>query len=205
MIGAFVAAVVLEVGKRSMGAYLGNALSIRQLYGSLALTPLFMFWVYLMWLVILFGLEVSATLQMLGGRRLEELEQKRRASGLVDPAAVLMVMRIVAEQFGSARPVTAREISERTAIGEATVALRLSRLEEEELVHRLVRPEDAVSLSRPPEQISGGQLLEIGYQLVQEATPGPLLSRLREAQKAVLSESTLATLVLNAPPAPSAE
>jgi len=41
--GALMAAVLLEIGKRTMGAYLSNALSIRQLYGSLGLIPLFMF------------------------------------------------------------------------------------------------------------------------------------------------------------------
>lgn len=66
MIGALAAAVLLEIGKRTMGAYLQNALAIGQLYGSLGLVPLFMFWVYLMWLAVLFGLEVSAVLQRNG-------------------------------------------------------------------------------------------------------------------------------------------
>ncbi|MFO1093951.1 MAG: YihY/virulence factor BrkB family protein [Planctomycetaceae bacterium] len=57
-IGALVCALLLEVAKRSLGAYLSNAFSINHLYGSLGTVPLFMFWVYLMWLFILFGLEV---------------------------------------------------------------------------------------------------------------------------------------------------
>lgn len=63
MIGALVSAILLETGKRTMGAYLENALSLSQLYGSLGLVPLFMFWVYVMWLAVLLGLEVSALLQ----------------------------------------------------------------------------------------------------------------------------------------------
>ncbi len=63
MIGALVSAVLLATGKRTMGAYLENAMSLSQLYGSLGLVPLFMFWVYVMWLAVLFGLEVSALLQ----------------------------------------------------------------------------------------------------------------------------------------------
>ena len=77
MFGAFMAAVLLAIGRHVLGAYLENAVSISQLYGSLGLIPLFMFWVYLMWLVILFGLEVSATLQMLHGRTLDKIEQRR--------------------------------------------------------------------------------------------------------------------------------
>ena len=66
MIGALAAAMLLEIGKRTMGIYLQNALAIGQLYGSLGLVPLFMFWIYLMWLAVLFGLEVSAVLQRHG-------------------------------------------------------------------------------------------------------------------------------------------
>lgn len=72
--GALVAALLFEVGKQTLDAYLQNAFSISQLYGSLGLVPLFMFWVYLMWLAVLFGLEVSATLQALRGREWEEMK-----------------------------------------------------------------------------------------------------------------------------------
>ena len=61
--GAFVSALLLELGKRFLDLYLGKAFAVSQLYGSLGLVPLFMFWVYLMWLAVLFGLEVCAMLQ----------------------------------------------------------------------------------------------------------------------------------------------
>ncbi|MCA9210049.1 MAG: YihY/virulence factor BrkB family protein, partial [Planctomycetales bacterium] len=79
-VGAFVATLLLWLGKNTFGAYLGNAFAINQLYGSLGLVPLFMFWVYLMWLAVLFGLEVSAILQMLRGRSLNEMDPQRAAT-----------------------------------------------------------------------------------------------------------------------------
>ncbi len=60
MVGAFVSAMLLLVGKESLGLYFAHALSLRQLYGSLGLVPVFMFWLYLMWLIILLGLQISA-------------------------------------------------------------------------------------------------------------------------------------------------
>ncbi len=68
MIGALVAAVLLEIGKRSLGAYMANAFGVSSLYGSLGLIPVFMFWMYLMWMFVLVGLEVAALVQMLRGR-----------------------------------------------------------------------------------------------------------------------------------------
>jgi membrane protein len=63
MIGAFVAAVLLLIGKGSLGLYFSYAISLHQMYGSLGLVPVFMFWMYLMWLIILLGLQVSAIVQ----------------------------------------------------------------------------------------------------------------------------------------------
>jgi len=60
MVGAFVAAMLLLLGKESLGLYFNHALSLRHMYGSLGLVPVFMFWLYLMWLIILLGLQISA-------------------------------------------------------------------------------------------------------------------------------------------------
>lgn len=66
MIGAFVAAVLLLIGKESLGLYFNYALSLKQIYGSLGLVPIFMFWLYLMWLIILLGLQISAIVHKVG-------------------------------------------------------------------------------------------------------------------------------------------
>ncbi len=63
MIGACVAAVLLLIGKESLGLYFSHAVSLHQLYGSIGLVPIFMFWVYLMWLIILLGLQVAAIVE----------------------------------------------------------------------------------------------------------------------------------------------
>ena len=196
--GALIAAVLVEFGKRTMGAYLEGAISIQQLYGSLGLIPVFMFWVYLMWLVVLFGLEVAATLQLLGGRRqLDEIEQKRQLAGVVDPASVLMVMQVVVEHFAAARPTTARQIADETSIAETTVIEMLQRLVEAGILHRLDRPDVAVSLARSPQEVGADQLIEIGFRMVDEGRVGrrpALLHQLREVQKTLAGQVTLATL-----------
>lgn len=196
--GAFIAALLMEIGKRTMGAYLENAVSLRQLYGQLGLIPLFMFWIYLMWMVLLYGLEVSSTLQELRGRRIKELEPKRPTSGVVDPAAVLVVMKVIADRFNHSLPTTTREITAETAIPEDVVARMVERLVEKGVLHRLEREEATVSLARPPEQISGDLLVEVGYALADTLSRGQrpaLLDRLREAQKKLAGEATLASLL----------
>lgn len=195
--GALTVAIALEVGKWTLGAYLSNALSISRLYGSLGLIPLFMFWVYIMWLVVLFGLEVSAILQMLHGRRLEEIEQRQRKPGLIDPAAVLSVMEVVAERFQAARPSTTRQLAEATSIPEPIVAEMLERLEAAGLLLRLAGEEHTVSLAQPAEKVTADRLIRIGFEMADRMPVrrrSALHKQLRLAQIDVASRTTLATL-----------
>ncbi len=62
-IGAFVATLLLTLGKGGLNLYFSHALSLKQLYGSLGLVPVFMFWLYLMWLITLLGLQVTSIVQ----------------------------------------------------------------------------------------------------------------------------------------------
>jgi len=202
MIGAAVATILIEVGKRSLGAYFENAMSMQQLYGSLGLIPLFMFWVYLMWLVVLFGLEVCSTLQKLGGRRPGQIEEKKEYTGMLEPAAIVSVMQVIAESFETGKAVSPHDIADTLSLPEQLVHKMIDRLAAAGLVHRLERDDNAVSLARLPEQISGGQLMEIGFSLVDDAAAAertPILKKLREVQRNLASEMTLEGLLAAAP------
>lgn len=198
LVGSFITAILLVIGKSSLDAYFASAVSFQSLFGSLSAAPVFMFWVYLMWLVVLFGLEVAATIQMLHGRPLEELEEKRPQNGLVDPAAILPVMEIITERFANAQPATTREIADQTLIAESIVCRIVDRLVQSGYLHRVEGPDSAVALARPPEMIPADLLIELGYSLVDEGGVGrqsALLPRLREAQKNLAHHITLASLL----------
>ncbi len=202
--GALVATLLLGVGKHILGAYLGNAFSINQLYGSLGLVPLFMFWVYLMWLVILFGLQVSATLQRLRGRSLDEIDPPQKWTIVVDPTSVLTVMEIIAEQFVAGSPVTSRKVAELSALSEPSVVRIVERLVAEGWLHRVELPETAVTLAKPLEQMNAKEFLEIGYRMADEGRQGrcsALVNQLRDAQQKVAEKVTLDTLIHTLPPA----
>ena len=61
-IGALVGAVLLEMAKNAFSIYVKLA-GVNSLYGSLALLPLFMFWIYITWIIVLFGLRLSYLIQ----------------------------------------------------------------------------------------------------------------------------------------------
>ena len=196
--GAFVATMLLWLGKNTLGAYLGNAFSINQLYGSLGLVPLFMFWVYLMWLAVLFGLEVSATLQMLHGRSIAEMDPPVARSGLADPTSVLAMVEVISENFVAGRPVTVTKLAEVTSLPSATVKNVVDRLVQDNWLHRIDRPDAAISLARPLDQMSANAFLQLGYDMVDHGDQGrasALVNQLRNAQRQAVEGITLSMLV----------
>jgi len=197
-IGALVCAILLELATRSLGAYLSNAFTVSHLYGSLGLVPLFMFWVYLIWLFILFGLEVSATLQFLGNRALEEIENRRATAGLVEPAAVVGVMEVIAEDFAAGQPTPQRKIADRTGVPERAVAAIVQELCNAGLLHRLERDQNSVCLAQSPELVTADRLMDVGFLLADgagERRISHFAERLREHQRALAKSVTLASLV----------
>ena len=197
-IGALVAAILLEFGKQSLGVYVENAFTVSQLYGSLGLIPLFMFWVYLMWLAVLFGLEVTATLEALHGRELEEMGTRPVATGLLDPTAILAVMAVVAERFTEGRSTPAQAAAAACDLPEPVVQLMFQRLVRRELLHLVDGDTDSVTMALPAEKLNAAQLIDIGYELTDEPSSQrqqAFTTRLRAAQQQLARQTTLAALV----------
>jgi membrane protein len=54
----FITGVVFEVAKLLYAAYAHRALTTYSVYGSLAIIPVFLLWLYVIWLIVLFGAEL---------------------------------------------------------------------------------------------------------------------------------------------------
>ena len=179
--GALVAAGLSEVSKWAFGLYVSQALPYLKLYGAIGLVPLFLFWLYLGWLIILFGLEIAFTLQAMKGRVFERKE-RRGVLATSDPQWLLPVMVAIARRAREGQPVSRQQLAEDVDLRLEAVSELVTCLEAERLVHHVSRrgSEVGVTLALAPERIPLARLLELASRATLGACPrtGPGWSEL---------------------------
>jgi membrane protein len=170
--GAFVAAGLAEASKWAFGLYVSQALPYLKLYGALGLIPLFLFWLYLGWLIILFGLELAYTLQAMTGRVFEH-KASRGAFATADPQWLLPVMVAIARRAREGQPVSRRDLAEEVDLRLEAVGELLSCLEADGLVHQVSRrgSDAGVTLALAPERIPLARLMELASRATLGARP----------------------------------
>jgi membrane protein len=93
--GALIAALLFEFLKRGFGIYLGMLGSYQTLYGALSTLPFFLIWMYLGWLVVLAGAEITASLPEWRSGRRDPDERPRRGDLLGLALGALASLRAV--------------------------------------------------------------------------------------------------------------
>lgn len=207
--GAVVAAVVWEASKWGFTQYLRFSHGYARLYGSIALIPLFLLWVYVTWCIVLFGLNVAYYLQH--GRHHTSAEPADPAEPIViDPGTILAALAVLARRFRAGNPADAGDISDELKIPTGISREMLASLAAAGVVHRVEQlgtegdDEPLYALSRPPEQISAEEIVRLGDALTGAAGRGPVGEAMRAARLAAVHGRTLAAFVDGAVSAPSA-
>jgi membrane protein len=93
--GAVIAALLFELLKRAFGYYLGFLGNYQTLYGALATLPIFLIWMYLGWLVVLIGAEITASLPEWRSGRRDPDERPRRGDLLGLALGALASLRAI--------------------------------------------------------------------------------------------------------------
>ncbi|MGE5337287.1 MAG: YihY family inner membrane protein [Gemmatimonadota bacterium] len=88
-VGALVAAVMGELMRDGFAWYI-KAGTVANIYGAFAVLPLFLMWVYLSWLVILFGAAIAATAPMLRATRFAD--EVRAGNSFITAVALLRAL-----------------------------------------------------------------------------------------------------------------
>jgi membrane protein len=155
--GSFFAALAWEVGKWAFGIYV-QMVAKNSVYGSLALLPLFMFWLYITWCVTLVGLEISYVMQFWPLlRRTFFFTRAGRNAGLSDLRWILSLGVLLHQRFKAGKPVDVEEAAEALMLPNDVTGELMMGLEKAGLVHATAR--GAYSLARPSDAITAHDLL----------------------------------------------
>jgi membrane protein len=79
--GALVSAIGLEISRSFLHFYVTRTLGLSLVYGSLGLVPVFMFWMYVIWMIVLVGLQVAVLWDALDSRGLANLLSSGNGEG----------------------------------------------------------------------------------------------------------------------------
>ena len=88
--GGIVAGVIFEIAKRGFALFVANFPTYTLVYGAFAAFPIFLIWLYLSWVVVLFGATLTAMLP--AWRAVHALRADAPGRDLLDALAVLRVL-----------------------------------------------------------------------------------------------------------------
>jgi membrane protein len=91
LLGGIICAVLFELAKYGFGIYVKEMRSYENIYGAIAIIPLFLIWIYVSWMIVLFGAHITFCLSSF---RLQD-EIKNRSKGgwtYLDALRVLKVL-----------------------------------------------------------------------------------------------------------------
>jgi len=204
ILGALIAALMWEAAKWAFNLYVTRAVPFSALYGSLGLIPLFLFWLYLSWLIVLFGLELTNALQVVGTIRMyEQMPDKRRP--FCDPHAVISLMAAMADSFDRGVAVSREHMALKLGLPLSATDELLQRLRQAGLIFEVDGRSDEpprYALAQSPRRIRLVDLLILARTFTTNVgvkTPGgECMLALQAAQDAAVEGKTLADLVQDA-------
>jgi membrane protein len=108
---ALLAALLLQGFRPLFTLYVLKAITYQRIYGSLGVVPIFLLWVWLLWLIVLFGAEVSYTMQNLSLLRDRDTLQRLTAAFVERHVAARIMMHVAREFWQSGKPVSAAQMA----------------------------------------------------------------------------------------------
>jgi membrane protein len=161
-VGSFVAAMLLLAARMAFSIYVSRTV-LTSLYGALALLPLFLLVLFWMWLTVLFGLELTYTLDAMRDQEFKRERFKSHATELLDAALFLPLALKITRAFRNGLMARPENLRQEMGLPQPVILKMLNALEGEGFVYRVVEgPAFGYVLARPPETIRAGDVLRAG-------------------------------------------
>jgi len=195
--GAALAAFVWSISKWGFTLYITKLLPYSTIYGVVGMVPMAVFWIFITWWIVLFGLQLTFTMQHITTLESDELaEAKRRQYHFIaNDITALNVVREIADAFEQNNaPVTPELILSKLNIpaefGDRLFALLI----EKGLIARTSEPKVGLIPAKNPANITLDQISKTlaGASFAQLVPNQPdVIDRIAKAQQNILAQYNL--------------
>jgi YihY family inner membrane protein len=154
LFGAVMTALLFGIAKYYFTFYLVHFTSYDKIYGAVAVIPIFLFWLYLTWTIIIFGCEVSYQFQHLP---LSGKIWKKQVTSIGDGALLLAVQALVLigkAFYAGKRGMTELSLSERLGTSSIVFKPIVAALKKSGLLLQADGPESLLVCAKDPKKIS---------------------------------------------------
>jgi len=204
LLGAVIGSILWELCKNFFATSIGTSVRYSTIYGSLAVIPIFLIWLYITWIIVLLGLEIAFAHQHFAALVRSKAAGERDECDRVPTGLQLFIL--IAKRFHEGTdPPTADELSSRFFVATGSVDSHLERLEAAGLIRRVsIGSGDAgVVPARPLAEVRVAQVIaafipmgddEIRQRPIELAVED-IVSNFREAGFETVGETTFLELI----------
>ncbi len=195
--GAAVAALVWTVAKWGFSQYVTEFIPYSKIYGVVGLIPLGVFWIYITWLIVLFGLQLTFTTQHLKSLDAAEIAAAKKSEEyfIANDLTIINIVREIAAAFQSDQaPVPPEYVCRKLNLPAEFGHKILDHLVNSRLIVRTSDPVAGFLPARDPANIKLSEITEAmetaGFaQPASDRWPG--MQQIAESQRNILAKHTL--------------
>jgi membrane protein len=199
LIGSFVAAVAFQLGQYGYVHFQVGVSRYRAIYGALATLPIFLVWLYIAWIIVLFGAELTAAVQ----RGVPAFALTPQSPDFPRLVALLAMLRLAESQNLARAPVSYESLAAEMRSSLDAIEPVLDGLKHAGLIVENLEDQSAherrIYLCRAPAAITVEQILEPGATIdsyrVADARIRKVLDIVQQASRDAVRPITLADMM----------
>ncbi|HAQ60785.1 TPA: hypothetical protein DCR49_02085 [Candidatus Delongbacteria bacterium] len=159
MIGSLVGALFLTIFKALFVHYTKLAVSYDVIYGSVAILPFFMLWIYFSWIIVLASVQIVFVRQNI--HNLTHLEQNVLSNRIDRIRIALMIIIHITKNFIAGKEQSSKlEISQELDIPIKDISECLLFLEQNGVIVEIAKKQDSFTLNTPLEALTIGRITD---------------------------------------------
>ena len=201
--GASVAALVWIVAKNGFGYYVTFGKPYSSIYGVMALVPITVLWIYITWLVVLFGLQLTFTTQHLKNLDAADISHAAKTEDyfIANDITAINIVREIAQAFENGKsPVEAELVSSKLNIPAEFSEKILNHLVSCGIIAKTSEPKVGFVPARDPADLKlldiTNALARIGFAQQASNQTAPLL-QITKSQQDILAQYNIKQILEN--------